>query len=88
MSKDPEYQRIVVRDLERALAVQREELAWTRVILRRIIYDLPQKRDWLDPEVEKRARELLADNLTSRPTCGYCKEPMEGGPRCSHCGGL
>lgn len=37
-----------------------EELHAARTILQAIITDLPQKRDWLDPDVEKAARNFLA----------------------------
>ncbi len=30
-----------------------------RYVLTQILTDLPTKRDWLDPDLEKRARELL-----------------------------
>jgi len=45
-----------------------------------------QCQGWLDPDTEKAARDLLADNLASRPTCGFCHTPLEGGRRRSHCG--
>jgi hypothetical protein len=36
-----------------------EQIAALESILRRIINDLPTNRDWLDPELEKAARDIL-----------------------------
>jgi hypothetical protein len=65
-----------------------EQLRDARAILQRIVTDLPQRRDWLDPDVEKAARNFLATPVPEVVTCGFCHEPMDGGPRCSHCGAL
>lgn len=47
------------------------------------------------PEAERvmAALQELQDEAVPRPAtseplrCGYCEQPMVGGPRCSHCGG-
>lgn len=65
-----------------------EQLRDARAILQLIVTDLPQRRDWLDPDVEKAARNFLATPMPEATTCGFCHEPMEGGPRCSNCGAL
>lgn len=36
-----------------------DERAALKNILKRILDDLPQNRDWLDPDLEKVARELV-----------------------------
>ena len=36
-----------------------KKIAALESILRQIINDLPTKRDWLDPELEKAARDIL-----------------------------
>lgn len=36
-----------------------EERTALRSVLKRILDDLPQNRDWLDPDLEKIARELV-----------------------------
>ena len=35
-----------------------EEIAWLEYLLSQIIQSLPEKRDWLDPEIEKAARQV------------------------------
>lgn len=38
-------------------------------VLRRIINDLPQKRDWLDPQLEREAKLILqANSVLTHPT--------------------
>jgi hypothetical protein len=52
------------KGFESTLAVLRSELSGlleAKRLLRRIIADLPQRRDWLDPQVEKAAKALLAE---------------------------
>ena len=36
-----------------------EESAYARSLLGRIINDLPERRDWLDPDLEREARAFL-----------------------------
>ena len=37
------------------------ENEWLRNLLRQIITDLPSNRDWLDPQVERAAREAIKE---------------------------
>jgi hypothetical protein len=39
-----------------------EERNRAESVLRRIISDLPQNRDWLDPQLEREARDILQAN--------------------------
>jgi hypothetical protein len=49
-----------------------------------------QMRDGLDRTefIQARAAEYM--KLAAQPSaiCGFCREPLEGGPRCSNCGAL
>lgn len=57
----PSSERVRVRR-ERAREIARRWNAHEGLefALRRIVEDLPTRRDWLDPEVEKLARDILA----------------------------
>lgn len=41
------------------------ENEWLRNLLRQIITDLPSNRDWLDPQVERAAREAIKEKPRS-----------------------
>lgn len=51
--------RAVVRDEAKRIVDQNVAL---RLVLKRIVDDLPIKRDWLDPDLEREARALLAES--------------------------
>lgn len=46
---------------EKHLADLAAENEWLRNLLRQIITDLPSNRDWLDPQVERAAREAVKE---------------------------
>lgn len=46
---------------EKQMADLAAENEWLRNLLRQIITDLPSNRDWLDPQVERAAREAIKE---------------------------
>ena len=63
--RDPSHIDVPVEDLRRLLAAARrsrelEEAALSLArILERILDDIPARRDWLDPDLERVAREVI-----------------------------
>ena len=55
------YESDVVVDARICAEIETEKMH-AESILRRIIADLPQNRDWLDPQLEREARAILRAN--------------------------
>ncbi len=54
-------EKLEVESLERRLAGLEGRAQALESVLRRIVSDLPHKRDWLDPELEKQAKQLVKE---------------------------
>lgn len=46
------------KEAEKTTSNLKDENDWLKYLLKQIIQSLPEKRDWLDPEIERAARAI------------------------------